>query len=213
MLENLRLGFNNFPAELRLVVSTSAAPGYNALEEFIIFGQCGAVISAEFELEPRVENFGALEGHVVDENGDPVEGISVSFFASGFGSVRSETDASGYYLAEDVRLGFDLQTNLLVTAALDGFTSQTKQATAKANETTILNFEFGGEIKLFELRRIDDPLEVLEATTLSVEIAATSTDPVILEILNLPPFASFTDNGDGTGTLTLTPGFDDSGAT
>ena len=487
-LDNLRLGFFNFLTELRLIVSASAVPGYNSLDEFFDFKLCDDVVSEEFELVPRVENFGALEGHVVDENGDPVEGVSVTFI-SGF-VWSATTDANGYYLIEDVSLGFDLQTsksgtaragsadywrsdqtsvtlqngqtaiadfevlkkrygkikgtvrdvatgepiegaefstsifftslpgagptgpdgtfesdplglgfrnipitkgfdvvatgywngrgstvihadetetvdvdlipvcqgatiigtvfdastllplegasvnafagaapggnatdktdvngNFLltkltvsnenspknvtvqvfksgfftqtksvtifcnasifagfgddstsvgtiegtvtdlttglpmpdvfigsefgaktttdslghysltdvplnpdnsdrdwkVTAALDGFTSQTKQATVMANETTILNFEFGGGIKLFDLNRLDDPLEVQETSVLNVEITATSTDPVILTIQGLPPFASFTDNGDGTGMLTLTPGFDDSG--
>lgn len=143
-LENLRLAFNNFSTELRLTVSTSAAPGYNALEKFIIFGPCGVAISTEFELEPRVENFGALEGHVVDENGDPVQGISVSIFVSGFGFVSAVTDASGHYLIEDIRLGFDLQTSLLVTTGASGnddyWSSDSSSITLQKDQTVTADF-------------------------------------------------------------------------
>jgi hypothetical protein len=48
-----------------------------------------------------------------------------------------------------------------------------------------------------------------------LDIPVTSSDPdndaVILEVVNLTSFMSFVDNGDGTGQLTITPGFTDQG--
>ena len=46
-----------------------------------------------------------------------------------------------------------------------------------------------------------------EGATLTVAIAATDLDDdsIVLASSNLPPFVNLTDNGDCTGTLTLTP--------
>ncbi|MEX2546446.1 MAG: PKD domain-containing protein, partial [Chloroflexota bacterium] len=53
-----------------------------------------------------------------------------------------------------------------------------------------------------------------EGTTLDVALSALDpdTDPLVLSATGLPAFATFTDHGDGSGTLTLTPSFDDAGA-
>ena len=52
-----------------------------------------------------------------------------------------------------------------------------------------------------------------EGITLDLVVSATDPDgdPINLTSSRLPPFATFIDNGDGTGTLTLAPGFEDAG--
>lgn len=52
-----------------------------------------------------------------------------------------------------------------------------------------------------------------EGTTQDVVVVATDPDgdPITLTALLLPSFATFTDNGDGTGLLRFAPGFSDSG--
>jgi hypothetical protein len=52
-----------------------------------------------------------------------------------------------------------------------------------------------------------------EGVTLNVAVSAADPDgdPIILSASGLPPFVSFSDNDDGTGTLILTPGFEDEG--
>jgi len=54
---------------------------------------------------------------------------------------------------------------------------------------------------------------VAEGDTLDVGITATDDDgdPLTFTISGEPEFATFTDNGDDTATLSLTPGFDDAG--
>ena len=52
-----------------------------------------------------------------------------------------------------------------------------------------------------------------EGSVVSLQIVAVDPDgdSVQLSVLGLPSFASFIDEGDGTGTLELAPGFDDAG--
>ena len=52
-----------------------------------------------------------------------------------------------------------------------------------------------------------------EGETLSTPVRATDPDEdeILLDIAGLPPFASFTDNGDGTGSIDFAPGFEDAG--
>jgi CSLREA domain-containing protein len=54
---------------------------------------------------------------------------------------------------------------------------------------------------------------VAEADTLDVEITASDADgdPLTFTLSEEPSFATLTDHGDGTATLTLAPGFDDDG--
>ena len=62
---------------------------------------------------------------------------------------------------------------------------------------------------LTRLPKITAIANVTMADTSSVTINVTTTDDptavLTLTAANLPPFASFTDNGNGTGVLTLTP--------
>ena len=53
-----------------------------------------------------------------------------------------------------------------------------------------------------------------EADTVDVGISATDADgdPLTFTLSGEPSFATLTDHGDGTATLTLTPGFDDAGS-
>ncbi|MEJ2194223.1 MAG: Ig-like domain-containing protein, partial [Ignavibacteriaceae bacterium] len=52
-----------------------------------------------------------------------------------------------------------------------------------------------------------------EGDTLGVAVSSTDADGdnIILTTSGLPAFANFLDNGDGTGTITLTPGYTDNG--
>jgi hypothetical protein len=54
---------------------------------------------------------------------------------------------------------------------------------------------------------------VAEADTLDVGITASDADgdPLTFTLSGEPSFATLTDHGGGTATLTLTPGFDDAG--
>ena len=55
---------------------------------------------------------------------------------------------------------------------------------------------------------------VTEGQTLTVNVSATDAegDPVTLSVMGLPAFATFTDNGDGTGSIQIAPGFFDTGS-
>lgn len=56
---------------------------------------------------------------------------------------------------------------------------------------------------------------VAEGATQNVTLTASDPDgdPITFVDISLPSFASLTDNGDGTATLTLAPGFTDAGTT
>ena len=56
-----------------------------------------------------------------------------------------------------------------------------------------------------------DNIELPENTTLDIPVSAgdLDLDPISLTDSGLPDFASFTDKGDGTGTISLAPDFDD----
>jgi uncharacterized repeat protein (TIGR01451 family) len=62
------------------------------------------------------------------------------------------------------------------------------------------------------LAPIDDQV-MDEGAILNIAVSATDpeADPITLVAADLPPFVSFTDHGDGTGTLILAPGFEDEG--
>ncbi len=59
------------------------------------------------------------------------------------------------------------------------------------------------------------PQTVLEMGTLSIPISATDPDgnSIVLEAIDLPGFATFTDHLDGTGQIDLSPGYSDAGDT
>lgn len=58
-----------------------------------------------------------------------------------------------------------------------------------------------------------DDITMNEGESRSLPVSATDPegDPITLSASGLPPFALFVDNGNGRGTLTLTPDFDDAG--
>jgi len=57
-------------------------------------------------------------------------------------------------------------------------------------------------------------LELDEGAVLDVPVSATDPDddPIVLSVTGLPAFGSFTDAGNGQGTLSLAPGFDAAGS-
>jgi|GEM_PF-2852372 len=59
---------------------------------------------------------------------------------------------------------------------------------------------------------IDEPL-IQEGATAEVLVKATDLDnePITLSIENLPSFSRFTDNGNGEGSIIVSPGFEDEG--
>jgi Bacterial Ig domain len=97
-------------------------------------------------------------------------------------------DTSGYYV-------------LTVTAS-DGTHSASDSFTLKVNNTN----------QPPELAPIDDQ-EMDETHTLTVLASATDPDfdTVTLSVSDLPSFGTFTDNGDGTGTIVFNPGDSDTG--
>ena len=70
----------------------ASAPGYAGKREIMEVSDDGAA-RLDFELRMEFRVF----GHVMDESGDPVEGVAVTtFYTSGKGNVAT-TDAEGYY--------------------------------------------------------------------------------------------------------------------
>jgi hypothetical protein len=52
----------------------------------------------------------------------------------------------------------------------------------------------------------DVAINYTQTATVNVKATDDSTDHITLTATNLPPFATFTDNGNGTGTISITPG-------
>ncbi|HET8776669.1 MAG TPA: Ig-like domain-containing protein [Candidatus Limnocylindria bacterium] len=52
-----------------------------------------------------------------------------------------------------------------------------------------------------------------EGATLTIDLSASDPDgdQITLTVVGLPPFATFTNDGDGTGSIVVEPGFDDAG--
>lgn len=63
-----------------------------------------------------------------------------------------------------------------------------------------------------QLNPINDQ-SIAEGSTLLIPIVASDldSDSISLSVNNLPAFGSLTDNGDGSGSLNFTPGFNDAG--
>ncbi|WP_327328886.1 malectin domain-containing carbohydrate-binding protein [Halobellus limi] len=79
-----------------------------------------------------------------------------------------------------------------------------------ASNVVILKLEEGSQTP--SIQPVDDQfLTEGDSTTVTVEATDPNGDALTLSASNLPDFASFTDNGDGTGTLTLSPQTDDAG--
>ncbi len=56
-----------------------------------------------------------------------------------------------------------------------------------------------------------DDISISEAATLTVSISANDETAITLSAAGLPAFSTFTDNGDGTGSIQLTPGYNNAG--
>lgn len=93
-------------------------------------------VSAATGAEPTPT--GNLEGTVTDaETGSGIEGAAVSIDGTNYSTT---TDADGNYSFIDIPVG-----TYTVTAAADGYISQSKEATVNENETTVLNFALDAE--------------------------------------------------------------------
>ncbi|MFD1686725.1 malectin domain-containing carbohydrate-binding protein [Halobellus litoreus] len=79
-----------------------------------------------------------------------------------------------------------------------------------ASNVIVLKLEEGSQTP--SIQSVDDQfLTEGDSTTVTVEATDPNGDALTLSASNLPGFASFTDNGDGTGTLTASPQTDDAG--
>ena len=87
-------------------------------------------------------------------------------------------------------------------------------ASQSSNYQIVTGFLAGGGVNFApQISTIPDQ-QMDEGDTLDVPV--TANDPnnhmITLSAGNLPPFGSFTDNGDGTGTFEFTPGSSDAGS-
>ena len=79
-----------------------------------------------------------------------------------------------------------------------------------ASNVIVLKLEEGSQTP--SIQSVDDQfLTEGDSTTVTVEATDPNGDALTLSASNLPDFASFTDDGDGTGTLTVSPQTDDAG--
>ncbi|MEM7130085.1 MAG: discoidin domain-containing protein [Chloroflexota bacterium] len=91
----------------------------------------------------------------------------------------------------------------------DSFTFQANDGTFDSNVATV-SITISPEPDAPVVDPIAD-VTLDEDATLDIAISATDPDgdSLTLTASNLPPFATLTDNGDNTGTVSLAPGFDD----
>ncbi len=205
----VKVGTDNSPIQVSVQASKV---GFNPQTKIVtIF--CNASIVVNFgEVNTAV---GTIQGTVTDATtGQLMQGV---FIGSEFGG-SATTSAQGQYTLSNVPLGPNNANREWDVTALpsiaSGFDPQTKPVTAIANQVSILNFEFSADPN--EPPTLD-PIgnqTLDEGATLDVQVSASDPDgdPITLSAFGLPPFAIFTDNGDGTGVLSLSPDFDDAGA-
>jgi hypothetical protein len=138
LIEGISVGINNSPIEATV---TATADGYHPQSRTItVF--CGGSFTIEFGPEPPVS---ALEGYVTNAvTGDPIAGV---FIGAEFGDMTT-TDVDGYYLFDEVPLHPDgTSRTWTITAAPNGFDSQTKSVTVEPNLTARLDFVFGTPVQ------------------------------------------------------------------
>ena len=132
---------------------------------------------------------GWLDGHVTDaDTGDPLAGVLVTA-SPGIAAVQAITDPSGYYTMT-LPAG-----DYLVTATLDGYTSQTISATIVTGETTTLDFVL--QSACVPVTATDFtwlPLEPFNADPITFTATASGTQPVDFTW-------SFGDTFTGTGAM------------
>ena len=133
-----------------------------------------------------------------DPDGDAVT-LSVSDLPS-FGAFTDNGDGTGTIVFNP---GLDTSGYYVLTVtASDGALSDSESFTLKVN-----NYNQAPELTAIDDREMD------MTNTLSVLVAATDPDldAVSLSVSGLPTFATFTDNGDGTGTIVFSPNDGDDG--
>ena len=136
VLTDIPAGFKNSASQITL---TASAANFNSQSRTItIF--CGATIVMDFGRQATA--FSTIEGHVTDAvTQKPIGG---AFVGSEFGGSTS-TDFLGFYRLINVPLGAnDAPRDWKVTVQPAGFTQQNKIASVRANQTTTLDFTFGG---------------------------------------------------------------------
>ncbi len=208
-VQNIKVGTNNSP----LNVSVQASKTGFVTQTKVVTIFCSASIVVNFGQTNTA--VGTIQGTVTDATtGQLMQGV---FIGSEFGG-SATTNSQGQYTLTNVPLGpnnSDRQWDITAVppGAPPAFPPQTRPVTAIANQVSILDFEFSSDTNAPPVLDSIGDQSLDENTTLDVAISATDPDgdPITLSASGLPPFAVFTDNGDGTGVLSLLPGFDDAG--
>jgi len=94
---------------------------------------------------------------------------------------------------------------------IDSFTYQANDGSTHSNIATVYLIVQPVNAAPFLVPITDLPVD--ENDTVMVLISASDADDALtLSVLGIPSFAAFTDNGDGSGSIVFTPGFNDAGA-
>ncbi|WP_436935881.1 malectin domain-containing carbohydrate-binding protein [Halovenus marina] len=135
----------------------------------------------------NVENY-TITNVQLDQNGEATVDVTLTNLT---GELTSPADKSGF--------------NYFVAAVEgdDGYAGP-------ASNVAILKLDESADMP--SIQQVDDQfLTEGDSTTVTVQANDPNGDPLTLSASNLPGFASFTDDGGGSGTLTLTPQSGDAG--
>ena len=128
-----------------------------------------------------------------------------AYNATGYEVWRALTAAGGYSLLGTVPGN---SANSYVDSTVTGSTGYSYKVRAvNANGNSL--FDSVSTVTLHRLPKITAIQNIIMKDTQSVTVNVTTTDDstaqLTLTASNLPPFATFTDNGNGTGVLTISP--------
>ncbi|RMF57203.1 MAG: hypothetical protein D6748_11655, partial [Calditrichaeota bacterium] len=201
----------NGDSSLFLFSDLSASdPNFNNLPIVGISGKLTIVLPAEI----HGMKWNDLDGDGTLDPGEP--GLSNwQITLSGDSSLSTTTDANGNYAFTNLNPG-----NYVVSEVLQSGWEQTAPPPPGTYSLTLNSGDVVTDINFGNWQPNHAPMinpipdqTMNEGETLTVAVSATDPDGdnITLTALNLPTFGSFTDNGNGTGTLTFNPGFDDAG--
>ena len=128
-----------------------------------------------------------------------------AYNATGYQVYRSLTGAGSYSLLGTVAGN---SADSYIDSTVSGTTAYTYEVRAM-NAHGYSAFDSVSTVTLHRLPKITAISNIIMQDTSSLTVNVTTTDDstakLTLTATNLPPFASFTDNGNGTGVLTLAP--------
>ena len=142
------LASNNQPISYMVSVQPPLGSPAGSVGSFqlVRFEACGESHGADLVVTIPVENAGAVEGYVFDQESDlPLAGVTVSgpsATLNGLGQ-STVTDANGYYRFDKVFVGLDGTTSLGRTFfyGRDGYWPGSKSAVVIANQTVRVDME------------------------------------------------------------------------